>query len=56
MMARHIIKHRLTDPTDMQSFADEGYRFNKKMSTDTDWVFLRKPQQRDRRAGRYCQI
>ncbi len=44
MMARHIIKHRLTDPTDMQSFADEGYRFNKKMSTDTDWIFLRKPR------------
>jgi cytoplasmic iron level regulating protein YaaA (DUF328/UPF0246 family) len=42
MMARHIIKHRLTDPRGMLDFEQDGYRFNRKLSTDTQWVFLRK--------------
>lgn len=42
MMARHIIKQRLTDPADLLDFKEEGYRFNSKLSTDARPVFLRK--------------
>jgi len=42
MMARYIIKHRLTDPADMRDFSEDGYRFDRKLSGDADWVFLRK--------------
>lgn len=42
MMARHIIRNRLADPKDMRDFAEDGYRFNAKLSGDKEWVFLRK--------------
>ncbi|MEC7839603.1 MAG: peroxide stress protein YaaA [Chlamydiota bacterium] len=41
-MARFIIKNRITDPDGLKDFSDDGYSFNKKASTDTEYVFYRK--------------
>jgi len=41
MMARHIIKRRLTTPEGIKSFSMDGYDFSPKLSTETNWVFLR---------------
>lgn len=41
MLSRYIIKHRLSDPEDIKSFSEEGYRFNQKLSTGNNWVFTR---------------
>jgi len=42
MMSKYIIKHQLTDPEAIKSFAEEGYRYNKKLSIGNNWVFSRK--------------
>lgn len=42
MLSKYIIQNQLTDPEDIKSFADEGYRFNKKLSQGNTWVFTRK--------------
>lgn len=42
MLSRYIIKNKLTDPEDIKSFNDEGYKFNKKLSNGNKWVFTRK--------------
>jgi len=42
MMARHIIKSRLTTPEGIKSFSMDGYNFSPDLSTDTDWVFVRR--------------
>ena len=41
MLSRYIIKNRLSDPQDIKSFADDGYRFNKSLSKGNNWVFTR---------------
>jgi hypothetical protein len=41
MMARHIIKHRLSDPAAMRDFTQDGYRYQAKLSSESEWVFLR---------------
>jgi cytoplasmic iron level regulating protein YaaA (DUF328/UPF0246 family) len=41
MLSRYIIKNRLTNPEDMKSFSEGGYKFNKKLSKDNTWVFSR---------------
>lgn len=41
LLSRYIIKHRLSDPEDIKSFDEEGYRFNKSMSKGNNWVFTR---------------
>ena len=42
LMSRYIIKNRIKNPEEIKSFCEEGYKFNKKLSTDTDWTFTRK--------------
>ena len=42
MMASHVIKNRISNKKQLHEFNDEGYKFNKKLSTDTDYVFTRK--------------
>ena len=42
MLSRYIIQNKLTDPEELKSFAEDGYRFNKQLSKGTTWVFTRK--------------
>ncbi len=42
LMSNYIIKNRIKDPQDIKSFSLDGYKFNKKLSTETDWTFTRK--------------
>ena len=44
MMARHVIKNRIRRPDGMRDFAEEGYRFNEEMSSDSEYVFTREQQ------------
>jgi len=41
MMARHAIGRRLTRPEDLQSFQEDGYRFDERASDDATWYFRR---------------
>jgi cytoplasmic iron level regulating protein YaaA (DUF328/UPF0246 family) len=41
LMSRYIIDNRLQEPMDIQSFDREGYRYNKRLSKDDQWVFTR---------------
>lgn len=41
LMADYIIQHRIKNPEDIKAFDIEGYRFNKKLSTKDEWVFVR---------------
>jgi cytoplasmic iron level regulating protein YaaA (DUF328/UPF0246 family) len=40
-MARFVIQKRLEEPEQMQSFREDGYRFNKRLSCDGELVFTR---------------
>ena len=42
MLSRYIIQHQLSDPEDIKTFTDDGYKFNKKLSKGNTWVFTRK--------------
>ena len=41
LMVNYIIRNRLDKPEDLKDFTDEGYRFDKSLSNDSSWVFLR---------------
>ncbi|MDC0197308.1 peroxide stress protein YaaA [Candidatus Thioglobus sp.] len=41
LMVNYIIRNRLESPEALKDFSDEGYRFDKELSTDSSWVFLR---------------
>ncbi|MBD63088.1 MAG: hypothetical protein CMD68_03300 [Gammaproteobacteria bacterium] len=41
-MSNWIIKNKITDSNDFRSFNEEGYKFSKSESTETEPVFLRK--------------
>ena len=41
MMCNYAIRNHIKDVNGLKSFNVEGYRFNKKISSDTDWVFTR---------------
>jgi len=41
LMVNYIIRNRLDKPEDLKDFTDEGYRFDKGLSNDSSWVFLR---------------
>ena len=47
MMCNYIIRNRLKAVNDLKSFNVEGYRFNKKLSSDNAWVFTRGESQPD---------
>lgn len=42
LMARYAAEKGLTDPEKLKKFKVEDYAFDKKASTDTEWVFRRK--------------
>lgn len=41
MMARHIIRNRITHPTAIKNFTEAGYHFRPEESDDTTYVFIR---------------
>ena len=41
LMANFIIKERVKKPEDLKSFDLENYRFNAKMSSESEWTFSR---------------
>lgn len=41
MMARFVVKHRLTEPQQLREFAEAGYRFTPEASSDRELVFIR---------------
>lgn len=41
MMARYILKNKIEDPQDLISFDLDGYKYNKKLSTEHEPVFTR---------------
>ena len=40
-MSRYIIKNKIKNPQYLKEFNLERYKYNKKLSSDTDWVFTR---------------
>ena len=40
-MCDFIIRNRLTRPEDLQTFSLGGYKFNQKLSSETEWIFAR---------------
>ena len=42
LLSRYIIQNKLSDPEDIKLFNEDGYKFNKKLSKDSNWVFTRK--------------
>ena len=41
-MAAWVIKNRITRPTDLKQFAENGYRYSEEDSSPTELVFKRK--------------
>lgn len=41
LMSAYIIKNKITEPEKLKKFKSAGYRFDKKSSTATEWVYLR---------------
>ena len=41
MLAGYIVRHQLTQVEDLKSFREDGYRFNRKLSTEEEFVFTR---------------
>ncbi|WP_027708107.1 peroxide stress protein YaaA [Zooshikella ganghwensis] len=42
MMARYIIQNKITHPAEIKQFNEAGYQFNEQLSTNDNWVFIRK--------------
>jgi cytoplasmic iron level regulating protein YaaA (DUF328/UPF0246 family) len=40
-MTRYIAENRITNPNKLVDFNLDGYKFNKSMSSDTDYIFVR---------------
>lgn len=43
-MANYIIKNQLTDAEQIKNFAEDGYKFNKELSNDSEFVFIREQE------------
>ena len=41
LMCDYIIRNHLTETRDLKSFDLEGYRYNKELSSEVEWVFAR---------------
>ncbi|PVV16103.1 MAG: hypothetical protein B6D82_01840 [gamma proteobacterium symbiont of Ctena orbiculata] len=41
LMSRFIIDNRLRHPEEIQQFNSDGYRYNKRLSRENQWVFTR---------------
>lgn len=44
-MADYIVRERITDPERLKGFGASGYYFSDERSTESEYVFLREPQQ-----------
>ncbi len=44
MMANHIIRKRISDPTQLKRFKLAGYKFDKSLSNETEYTFVRAEQ------------
>lgn len=42
LMARFLLEEKIDHPEDIKDFKTDGYSFNKAMSEDDNWVFVRK--------------
>ena len=42
LMSAYIIKNRITEPSGLKKFNADGYKYDNKSSTATEWIFLRK--------------
>ncbi len=42
MMCRYMIDHQVTKPEELKGFDTDGYQFNEAMSSDNEFVFVRK--------------
>jgi len=40
-MARYLVRERLTEPSGLRDFSEDGYRYQKAGSTDQEWLFVR---------------
>ncbi|MFT4546630.1 MAG: cytoplasmic iron level regulating protein YaaA (DUF328/UPF0246 family) [Verrucomicrobiales bacterium] len=45
MMANYIIRKRITDPTKLKRFSVAGYKFDKSLSSDSEYTFVRPEQE-----------
>jgi len=41
MMARFMVKNRITGPEELKLFEEEGYRYHESLSNEETWVFVR---------------
>ena len=41
LMSRYIVKNKITEPLELKKFNLERYKYNKILSTESDWVFTR---------------
>lgn len=41
LMSRYIIQNQIEDIEMIKNFSEEGYSFNKEMSTENQWMFIR---------------
>lgn len=46
LMVNYIVKQRIKNPEDIKGFDTEGYAFNSAMSSEKEWVFIRKESDR----------
>ncbi len=42
LMVRYLIQNQIRSSEDIKSFSEMGYAYNASLSTETEWVFLRK--------------
>ena len=42
LMSRYLVTRRVTDPEKLKDFQEEDYRFEPKLSSKTEWVFVRR--------------
>jgi hypothetical protein len=41
MMTNFVIKNKLSDPEELKTFNEDRYEYSSKLSTATDWIFIR---------------
>lgn len=41
VMARYIIRNRLSNAAEIKGFSEEGYQFNEELSTEWEWFFTK---------------
>ncbi|MEG0775259.1 peroxide stress protein YaaA [Clostridium sp.] len=41
IMSRFIVENRITSPSGLKNFDEEGYSYSEDLSTESEWVFIR---------------